>query len=88
MPARRGDRQLSFGVDGPLLAIGVQSSAHGEPLIRLVAPDPDHDLTADTVRAADAADYIERILLTYQAHRTEGQTFASWVREADEALLK
>jgi sulfite reductase (ferredoxin) len=40
------------------------------------------------IRAVDAADYIERILLTYQAERTDGQTFATWVREADEALLK
>jgi sulfite reductase (ferredoxin) len=40
------------------------------------------------IRAVDAADYIERILLTYQAERTEGQTFATWVRQADEALLK
>jgi sulfite reductase (ferredoxin) len=40
------------------------------------------------IRAADAADYIERVLLTYQAERSENDTFASWVRTADESLLK
>src|SRR5580700_2250673 len=35
---------------------GVQAGAHGEAEVRLVGPDPDHDLAADPVRAADAAD--------------------------------
>jgi sulfite reductase (ferredoxin) len=40
------------------------------------------------VTADGAADYIERLLRTYLDERTDGDTFASWVREADEALLK
>jgi sulfite reductase (ferredoxin) len=40
------------------------------------------------VTADGAADYIERLLRTYLDERSEGDTFATWVREADEALLK
>jgi sulfite reductase (ferredoxin) len=40
------------------------------------------------VTADGAADYIERLLRTYLAERSEGETFAVWVRRADEALLK
>jgi sulfite reductase (ferredoxin) len=40
------------------------------------------------VTADEAADYIERLLRTYQRERAEGQRFSTWVREADEALLK
>jgi sulfite reductase (ferredoxin) len=40
------------------------------------------------VTADGAADYIERLLRTYLDERADGDTFASWVREADEALLK
>jgi sulfite reductase (ferredoxin) len=40
------------------------------------------------ITADGAADYIERLLRTYLDQRAEGDTFASWVREADEALLK
>jgi hypothetical protein len=38
---------------GPL---GVQHRAHGESEVRLIRPDPDYDLTANPVRAADPAD--------------------------------
>jgi sulfite reductase (ferredoxin) len=40
------------------------------------------------VTADGAADYIERLLRTYLDERSDGDTFATWVREADEALLK
>ena len=40
------------------------------------------------ITADGAADYIEGVLRTYLAERSEGDTFATWVREADEALLK
>ena len=40
------------------------------------------------VRADDAADYVERLLRTYLAERSEGEKFAVWARRADEALLK
>ena len=40
------------------------------------------------VTADDAADYVERLLRTYLAERSEGDTFAVWVRGADESLLK
>ena len=40
------------------------------------------------VTADGAADYVERLLRTYLDKRSDGDTFASWVREADEALLK
>jgi sulfite reductase (ferredoxin) len=40
------------------------------------------------VTADGAADYIERLLRTYLSERAESDTFATWVREADEALLK
>jgi sulfite reductase (ferredoxin) len=37
---------------------------------------------------ADALpDYVERLLRNYQAGRTDGEQFASWVRRADEGLL-
>jgi sulfite reductase (ferredoxin) len=37
---------------------------------------------------ADALpDYVERLLRSYQADRTEGEEFASWVRRADAGLL-
>jgi sulfite reductase (ferredoxin) len=35
-----------------------------------------------------AADYVERVLRNYLADRQPGQRFASWAREADEALLR
>jgi sulfite reductase (ferredoxin) len=40
------------------------------------------------ITADGAADYVERLLRTYLAERQEGDTFAVWVRRADEALLK
>jgi sulfite reductase (ferredoxin) len=40
------------------------------------------------VTADGAADYVERLLRTYLDERSDGDTFATWVREADEALLK
>jgi sulfite reductase (ferredoxin) len=40
------------------------------------------------ITADGAADYIERLLRTYLDQRADGDTFATWVREADEALLK
>jgi sulfite reductase (ferredoxin) len=37
---------------------------------------------------ADALpDYVERLLRAYQAHRDDGESFAAWVRRADEGLL-
>ena len=38
--------------------------------------------------AAELPDYIERMLRRYQDGRTDGESFAAWVRRADEALLK
>ncbi len=39
------------------------------------------------VTADGAADYIEKLLRTYLEHRTDGDTFATWVRAADESLI-
>jgi len=39
------------------------------------------------VTAEGLTDYVERILRHYQADRTEGEAFATWVRRADEGLL-
>ena len=39
------------------------------------------------VAAEGAADYVEKLLRTYQAERAKGESFAVWVRRADEALL-
>jgi sulfite reductase (ferredoxin) len=39
------------------------------------------------VTADGAADYIEKLLRTYLEHRAEGDTFATWVRAADESLI-
>jgi sulfite reductase (ferredoxin) len=39
------------------------------------------------VTAPDLPDFVERILLTFQADRAEGESFASWVRRADESVL-
>lgn len=40
------------------------------------------------VTADDAADYVERLLRSFLAHREPGEKFAVWARRADEALLK
>jgi sulfite reductase (ferredoxin) len=40
------------------------------------------------VTADGAADYVEKLLRTYLAERTEGEKFAVWARRADESLLK
>jgi sulfite reductase (ferredoxin) len=40
------------------------------------------------VTADDAADYVERLLRTFQEHREPGERFAVWARRADEALLR
>jgi sulfite reductase (ferredoxin) len=40
------------------------------------------------VTADGAADYIERLLRTYLKERSGDESFAVWVRRADEALLK
>ena len=40
------------------------------------------------ITADSAADYVERLLRTYLAERSPTDTFAVWVRQADEALLK
>ena len=40
------------------------------------------------VTADGAADYVEKLLRTYLAHRGDGEKFAVWARRADEALLK
>jgi sulfite reductase (ferredoxin) len=39
------------------------------------------------VTADGLTDYVERLLRSYQADRTEGEEFATWVRRADEKLL-
>ena len=39
------------------------------------------------VTAADLPDFVERILLAFKADRAEGESFASWVRRADESVL-
>jgi sulfite reductase (ferredoxin) len=39
------------------------------------------------VTADGLTDYVERLLRSYQADRTEGEEFAAWVRRADEKLL-
>jgi sulfite reductase (ferredoxin) len=39
------------------------------------------------VTAAELPDFVERILLTFQQQRAEGESFASWVRRADESVL-
>ena len=39
------------------------------------------------VTADGAADYVEKLLRTYVEHRAEGDTFATWVRDADESLI-
>jgi sulfite reductase (ferredoxin) len=39
------------------------------------------------VTAQDLPDFVERILLTFQSDRAEGESFASWVRRADESVL-
>ncbi len=33
-------------------------------------------------------DYVERLLRAYQAHRTDGEPFATWVQRAEEGLLQ
>src|SRR5439155_905456 len=40
------------------------------------------------VTSARLTDYVERILRNYSDDRTDGETFATWVRRADEALLQ
>jgi sulfite reductase (ferredoxin) len=40
------------------------------------------------VTATELPDYIERMLRRFQDGRSDGETFAAWVRRADEALLK
>ncbi len=40
------------------------------------------------VTADDAADYVERLLRTYLSERRDGDRFATWVRRADESLLR
>jgi sulfite reductase (ferredoxin) len=40
------------------------------------------------VRADELPDYIERVLRNYQADRSDGERFATWVRRADEALVQ
>jgi sulfite reductase (ferredoxin) len=39
------------------------------------------------VTARELPDFVERILLTFQSDRAEGESFASWVRRADESVL-
>ncbi len=40
------------------------------------------------VRADALPDYVERLLRSYLADRADGEMFASWVRRADEGLLR
>ena len=39
------------------------------------------------VTTADLPDYVERILRNYTADRSAGESFATWVRRADETLI-
>jgi sulfite reductase (ferredoxin) len=38
--------------------------------------------------SAGLTDYVERVVRKFDAQRTEGETFAEWVRRADDADLK
>jgi sulfite reductase (ferredoxin) len=40
------------------------------------------------VTAAELPDFVERILRSFQADRKDGESFASWVRRADESVLQ
>ena len=40
------------------------------------------------VTAEQLPDYVERLLRTYQTHRTDGEPFAAWVQRAEEGLLQ
>jgi sulfite reductase (ferredoxin) len=40
------------------------------------------------VTAAGLPDFVERILRSFEADRADGESFASWVRRADESALK
>jgi sulfite reductase (ferredoxin) len=40
------------------------------------------------VTADQLPDYVERLLRSYQAHRTQGESFAAWVQHAEEGLLQ
>jgi sulfite reductase (ferredoxin) len=40
------------------------------------------------VTAAELPDFVERILRRFQADREDGESFASWVRRADESVLQ
>jgi sulfite reductase (ferredoxin) len=40
------------------------------------------------VSAAELPDYVERVLRHYVADRADGETFAAWVRRADETLIQ
>jgi sulfite reductase (ferredoxin) len=40
------------------------------------------------VTGEGAVDYVERLLRSYLADRTDGERFATWARRADEALLR
>jgi len=39
------------------------------------------------VTSEGLTDYVERVLRNYQADRTDGETFATWARRADDGLL-
>ena len=40
------------------------------------------------VTAEQLPDYVERVLRTYQRHRSAGESFAAWVQRAEEGLLQ
>jgi sulfite reductase (ferredoxin) len=40
------------------------------------------------VTADELPDYVERVLRNYVGDRTDGESFATWVRRADEALIQ
>jgi sulfite reductase (ferredoxin) len=40
------------------------------------------------ITGEEAVDYLERLLRAYLADRIPGQRFATWARDADEALLR
>jgi sulfite reductase (ferredoxin) len=40
------------------------------------------------VTAEELPDYVERVLRNYVADRTDGESFATWVRRAEDSLIQ
>ncbi len=45
-------------------------------------------LRGHKITSAEATDFIERVVNSFTAQRTEGERFAQWVARADEAALR